>query len=208
MIKEDGKTEFEIRVRVKDGRKEVFSHEEPLAQSNMRRQGNERNFVAGSHEQHMTGRGSKQSWQRKEGNQISLGSKNGRTEARGWNIQNSCSSYSNSEQNKSRKENDYELYHGDLEGQRDSDNARKQKATNEGRNTQPYGEKSTFGNKYKPKKPPTTITENYEYKNVTNEFRDRAKRILFSGSVTNEATAVKGSYVSSWGISRGWYDPF
>ena len=125
-----------------------------------------------------------------------------------WTFQNSHFSYNISETRVSRKEKEVEPYQGDLEWRRDAENARRQKATIEGLNTRINNDKGAFGKIFKPKKPSNTIKENYEYKNVTDEFKDTVKRIIFSGNVTNEGKEVKRSDTNSRENSRGWYDPF
>ena len=174
---------------------------------------NERKIVANSDEQPVPGKGNGQSWENSGSNQIFVGSKSGKPETKGWPSRNSHFSHTNSSTwskkptfNVDRKQREYKPYQGDLEWRVDADNARRQAAMSEGHRTRIYSNMRAIRNVGNWKKTSTTMTKYYRFRNVTDEFRNRVERILFSGSVTNEAKVIDLSRMNSWRKDRGWYD--
>ena len=170
-------------------------------------------FVAGSQRQNIFGKGSKKRLQKNTGSQIITKSKDAKPEDIGWtSLDGHPSSIWKNRQKPDAGSNTrqriYEPYHGDLEWRVDAENARRQMTVSSESRTRNYSGMRAVRNIEGLRRQSTMITEHFRFKNVTKEFSDRAKRILFSGCVKTEKTEDEENYFNTGEQSRGWYESY
>ena len=103
-----------------------------------------------------------------------------------------------------RKQQKSRPYHSDSKWLVDTQNNERQKTLSSGKGVRTYSDTRATRDKDNWRKKSAIITEQYKYENVTKEFSERVKRVLFN--VTNEANTVKESFACNLGKSRGWYE--
>ena len=169
-----------------------------------------RNSGATIQKRHNPEENSNQRLQRDGKNQVYSGSHNQRiyskqqAAADGFKPGHSSSTCHSNQIPLNKKKQKSQPYHFDSKWLADTQNNQRQKGVSAGRGVRTFTDMRATRDKNNWRKKSTMITEHYKFENVTKQFSERVKSVLFK--VRDEANAVKESFAYNLGKSRGWYD--